>query len=323
MKILSLREHPEQLERFIEYFTRHWHADAVYRDCMSCCLGSSSSLPQWYCLVGEDNSIIGGAGLIPNDFNSRMDLWPWLCALYVEQEHRGHAYASQLMGHLESEAARLGFPKLYLCTEHTGYYERYGWRFIGEAADPFGDRPRIYETTTPLDLRLESERLIFRELTQDDACFAAKMLQDKRVMYAWEYTFPEQEIRRWIDKNRNRYRDYGYGYCVAIDRRSHESVGMIGLIPEEIGGFTHTGVAWMLCFDQWHKGYAYEGAKAWINYGFQNLNLPELIADIRPMNSASCHLAERLGMKATGSYDKIVNGKIMEHRIYRLRMSEV
>jgi N-acetylglutamate synthase-like GNAT family acetyltransferase len=146
--IISLRQHPEQLERFIDFFVRHWHNEAVYRDCLPACLNSSSALPQWYLLINHADDIIGGAGLITNDFISRMDLWPWLCALYIEEPYRGNAFGLQLIKYVRMEAARLGFAHLYLCTNHVGYYEKYGFEYIGDGAHPWQATSRLYHITS-------------------------------------------------------------------------------------------------------------------------------------------------------------------------------
>ena len=147
-KIISLRRHPEQLNRFLDFFIRHWHNDVIYRNCMTACLDSDSPLPHWYLLMNKDNEIIGGAGLITNDFISRMDLWPWLCALYVEEPYRGNAYGAELINHIINEAAQLGFNHLYLCTDHVGYYEKYGFEYLSEGHHPWGESSRIYHYST-------------------------------------------------------------------------------------------------------------------------------------------------------------------------------
>ena len=147
MKIVSLRNSPERLETFIRYFASHWNNEPVYRDCMSASLKTASPLPQWY-LLTDGESIAGGCGLIVNDFNARQDLWPWLCALYIEESYRGHAYGRLLLEHVRSEAAALGFRTLYLATDHIGYYEKYGFERIGTAADPFGGSSGIYRSET-------------------------------------------------------------------------------------------------------------------------------------------------------------------------------
>ena len=84
MKVVSVRDFPEYTDAAIRYFQSHWASGeagrAVYDDCIRHSF-SVSPLPQWYLLFDSDE-IIGCAGLIPNDFISRMDLWPWVCALF-------------------------------------------------------------------------------------------------------------------------------------------------------------------------------------------------------------------------------------------------
>lgn len=87
MKILSARERPELCRTFIEYFQAKWaneNSRMVYEDCIVSSLASDNPLPEWYLLTDDNERIAGCAGLITNDFISRMDLYPWCCALYVE-----------------------------------------------------------------------------------------------------------------------------------------------------------------------------------------------------------------------------------------------
>lgn len=147
MQILSVREAPGRAEEFVAYFRKRWASEKskpVYEDCIKNCLNSPSPLPQWY-LLFENGRIAGCAGLIPNDFISRMDLWPWLCALYVEEDCRGRGLGALLIERCKQDAKKLGFPALYLCTDHIGYYERYGFEYLAQGYHPWGESSRIYE----------------------------------------------------------------------------------------------------------------------------------------------------------------------------------
>lgn len=148
-RIVSIRDCPEYAQRGIDYFSSRWGIDRrIYDDCIMHSLSTENALPRWYLLVNETDAIIGSYGLILNDFVSRQDLFPYLCALYIEESERGQALGSRLLLHAREAAGKLGFKKLYLCTDHIGYYEKYGFVHIGIGYHPWGDTSRIYEATT-------------------------------------------------------------------------------------------------------------------------------------------------------------------------------
>ena len=148
-RIVSVRENPEYKEQAIAYFQKRWASEnsmLVYEDCISHCIGAKAPLPQWYLLL-EGERIVGCAGLITNDFISRMDLYPWLCALYIEEDCRGQALGSLLLEKGKADAKTAGFEHIYLCTDHIGYYEHYGFTHIGTGYHPWGESSRIYEAS--------------------------------------------------------------------------------------------------------------------------------------------------------------------------------
>lgn len=146
MKIISVRENPDYKDTAISYFQHNWKSvlPVIYEDCITHSIDAKNSLPQWY-LLEKDDEIIGCAGLITNDFISRGDLYPWVCAIFVEEKHRGHAYGSLLIEKAMFDTKKAGFNYLYLCTGHIGYYEKYGFKYIGQGYHPWGEESRIYE----------------------------------------------------------------------------------------------------------------------------------------------------------------------------------
>ncbi len=197
------------------------------------------------------------------------------------------------------------------------FYRRCGFIVYDRSeTDPSGNPFPILHMTRKI---LETERLYLREMTPADSSSLAVMLQDIQVMYAWERTFSDDEVREWITRNRQRYQQYGYGYWLACEKTADHVLGQIGLLPETIEGVEMLGIGWILARNYWFCGYATEGAAECLHYAFQTLQAPEVIADIRPENKASIRVAERIGMTPTGQYDKIVYGKIMPHLLYRIR----
>ena len=143
-RYINIKSEPEWLEKAAEYFSSRFNIDKqLYLDSMNDSIATSNPIPRWYLLV-SGTEIIGGFGLINNDFMVRTDLTPWLCALFVEPAHRGKGHGGEILDYACSEAKCLGFSKLYLNTDHIGYYEKYGWQYMGDFAHASGENARVY-----------------------------------------------------------------------------------------------------------------------------------------------------------------------------------
>lgn len=148
IQIIGIRNNPEYLERGIDYFASKWGIDRrIYADCIAHSITTNNPLPRWYLML-KDDEIIGCYGLITNDFISRQDLYPWLCALFIEKDLRGQQLGAKLLEHGRIETGKLGFLKLCLCTNHDGYYEKYGWEHIANGFHPWGEESKIYEISS-------------------------------------------------------------------------------------------------------------------------------------------------------------------------------
>jgi ribosomal-protein-alanine N-acetyltransferase len=165
---------------------------------------------------------------------------------------------------------------------------------------------------------IETERLVLRQLTPEDFTEMCNILQDIEVMYAWEHAFTDEEVLEWMEKNISRYALEGYSYFAAIDKNSQEFVGVMGPLTEDVKDKKYIGIGYILKKEHWNKGYATEGANGCLDYAFEVLKADKVIADIRPGNTSSRKVAERLGMKIEGDYIKHYRGQDMLHLIYMM-----
>ncbi len=128
-EIVRLKDKPEMKERAARWFHEKWGIPLnAYLESMDECLAEGNPVPQWYVAM-EDNRMIGGLGVIENDFHDRKDLTPNVCAVYTEEDRRRRGVAGALLHYVCADMKEKGIDTLYLVTDHIGFYERYGWEF--------------------------------------------------------------------------------------------------------------------------------------------------------------------------------------------------
>ena len=128
-KYITLREQSELLKIAAEWFHSKWGVPTeAYLECMEAYLNQDTELGWYLCL--DDGQIVGGLGVIENDFHDRKDLSPNVCAVYTEEEFRRQGIAGALLNHVCEDMKKDGIDTLYLLTDHTSFYERYGWEFL-------------------------------------------------------------------------------------------------------------------------------------------------------------------------------------------------
>ena len=144
-EIIKLRERPELADPAADWFHARWGIPReAYAESMADCLKHTASVPQWYLAVA-DGTILGGMGVIENDFHDRPDLTPNVCAVYTEESARGQGIAGALLNAVCADFAAMGVNTLYLLTDHDSFYERYGWEFYCMAQGDGEETPaRMY-----------------------------------------------------------------------------------------------------------------------------------------------------------------------------------
>ena len=142
---ITLRERPEITDAAAQWFHEKWGVDkAAYLECMQAYLGGNTENGWYICLDGD--KIIAGLGIIENDFHERKDLSPNVCAVYTESEYRKKGIAGKLLNMAVEDMRSKGITPLYLVTDHTGFYERYGWEFLCmvQGSDPEPTRMYVH-----------------------------------------------------------------------------------------------------------------------------------------------------------------------------------
>lgn len=143
--LIRLIDRPELRDAAAAWFHEKWGIPrAAYLESMDACLAARSAVPQWY-LALAGGRIVGGMGVIENDFHDRPDLTPNVCAVYTEGDYRCRGIAGALLELVCADMAARGVETLYLLTDHDSFYERYGWEYLCPARGDGEDTPsRMY-----------------------------------------------------------------------------------------------------------------------------------------------------------------------------------
>ena len=141
---ITLRERSQIKDDAARWFHEKWGVPTeAYLECMDAYLSGQTEYGWYLCLDGD--KIVGGLGVIENDFHDRKDLYPNVCAVYTEEAYRGQGIAGVLLDLAVADMKEKGVSPLYLVTDHIGFYERYGWEFLTMVqGDGEPDMTRMY-----------------------------------------------------------------------------------------------------------------------------------------------------------------------------------
>lgn len=166
---------------------------------------------------------------------------------------------------------------------------------------------------------LETDRLQLREMTLSDIGALSSMLQDEKVMYAYNGAFNDEETLAWMQKQMQRYEEYGFGLWGVFIKNTDEMIGQCGITMQEYKATQVSEIGYLLAHEHWHKGYAVEAATACREYGFNALHFDALYSIIRDTNIASQNVALRNGMSFIDTIVKHYRGVDMPHMVFRIK----
>ncbi len=152
---------------------------------------------------------------------------------------------------------------------------------------------------------LKSQRLGFRNWTENDLAAFAEMNADREVMEHFPKTLTTKETLDFITRLQNHFEKYGYNYFAVEILNTGEFIGFIGMAYQQFeSDFTPAvDIGWRLKKSAWGNGFATEGAKRCIEFAFSNLNLEKVIAICTKKNVNSEHVMMKIGMTKIGEFN--------------------
>ncbi len=147
-------------------------------------------------------------------------------------------------------------------------------------------------------LMLQTQRLILRSWQLSDLEPFAQMNADGEVMKYFPATLSRQESNQMVERIEKHHQIHGFGLWAVEERSTGSFIGFVGLnVPSFQAHFTPTvEVGWRLARPFWGQGYATEGAKKAIDYGFEVIGLSEIVSFTSQLNLRSIAVMKRLGM---------------------------
>lgn len=153
---------------------------------------------------------------------------------------------------------------------------------------------------------IRTDRLILRNWQDDDRDLFFRINSDDSVMEFFPFRRDRAQANAKMDELRAAIEHYGFGFAAIEEVASGETAGFAGItytdhIPSVPAGTVEIG--WRLAPEFWGKGIASEAAKAWLAFGFEKLDLPEIVSFAVKGNRRSIAVMERIGMHAVPERD--------------------
>ena len=149
---------------------------------------------------------------------------------------------------------------------------------------------------------IETERLLLREMTEDDFSALYKVLADSDIMKHYPYTFDEIRVRNWIQRNIERYRIFGFGLWAVCLKETGEMIGDCGLTMQLIDGEIKPEIGYHIRADKQRNGYAKEAAIAVRDLTFNNTPFNVVYSCMKSTNEPSVKTAISYGCKHVDSF---------------------
>lgn len=146
-------------------------------------------------------------------------------------------------------------------------------------------------------MKIETERLFLREMTEADFNALYTVLADSDIMEHYPYTFDAAQVKNWINKNQERYRVFGFGLWAVCLKESGAMIGDCGLTMQNINGMILLEIGYHIARAYQRRGYAKEASRAVLDWTFQNTPFGMVCSYMKKKNEASSATARANNMR--------------------------
>ncbi|UUP16096.1 GNAT family N-acetyltransferase [Nitratireductor thuwali] len=146
---------------------------------------------------------------------------------------------------------------------------------------------------------LRTERLVIRNWEDRDRPLFHRINSDPQVMEFFPFRRDREASDRLLDRLHEGIAERGFGFCALERLEDGACMGFAGLsLVSGIPGLPADSVeiGWRLAPEFWGKGYVTEASNAWLDYGFSELGLKEIVSFAVRTNKRSTSVMERIGM---------------------------
>lgn len=175
---------------------------------------------------------------------------------------------------------------------------------------------------------LHTPRLLLRPWRPEDLGPFARMSADPRVMEHFPRRLDADEAAAVVERICAQFARDGFGLWAVEVKGGLPFIGFVGLnVPAFSAHFTPcVEIGWRLMAEAWGQGYATEGARAALAFGFEEKLLEEIVSFTVPANTRSRAVMAKLGMQHAPAEDFDHPGlpgghPLRRHVLYRLGRS--
>lgn len=150
---------------------------------------------------------------------------------------------------------------------------------------------------------IETPRLFLRQLTLEDASNLALVLSDQESMKHYPHAFSDEEVRKWIERNIERYKNEGFGLWAVIRKTDNQFLGDCGITLQNIDGDVLPEIGFHIIKTFCNMGYATEAAQACKKYAIEVLGFKSIYSYSEAGNKASQRVSSKIGLAKVKTFE--------------------